>query len=413
MPKKQTYDELGLKNQLAPTPWPMYLLICILGLMITGIVGYGFFKGDQMNKVYAPLVDAAMEIKFEATLAHLWFEEIISGDRHEDISEVWKHQDQAEWYAKAMLQGGKNQEGTFIPLDNAEMRRKIKNVQGRLEEFRGITQKRLEAIESSGVGSDIDQSYDLVFRRLLKEADEVETKIQQIMAKDLRRFRYTQVLLIVISILLILAFGISFWYFDSQRAKNLLSLHEANMALQASNENLSITLTSIGDAVIATDSEGRVIRMNPVAEKLTGWSLSEAKGRPLIQVFHIINEETRQRVENPVENVLREGVVVGLANHTILISKNGTEYPVDDSGAPMRDEQGDITGVVLVFRDVSKKREAVAEKIKIEAQLRQAQKMESIGTLAGGIAHDFNNILSSVIGYTELALDVAERNTVL
>jgi signal transduction histidine kinase len=116
--------------------------------MITGIVGYGFFKGDQMNKAYAPLVDAAMEIKFEATLAHLWFEEIISGDRHEDISEVWKHQDQAEWYAKAMLQGGKNQEGTFIPLDNAEMRRKIKKVQGRLKEFRGITQKRLEAIEA-------------------------------------------------------------------------------------------------------------------------------------------------------------------------------------------------------------------------------------------------------------------------
>ena len=130
MPKKQTYDELRLKDQLAPTQWRMYLLICIVGLMITGIMGYGFFKGGRMSKVYAPLVDAAMEIKLEATTAHLWFEEIISGDRHEDISEVWKHQDQAEWYAKAMLEGGKNPEGTFIPIDDAEMRRKIKNVQG-------------------------------------------------------------------------------------------------------------------------------------------------------------------------------------------------------------------------------------------------------------------------------------------
>ena len=77
------------------TQWRMYLLICIVGLMITGIMGYGFFKGGRMSKVYAPLVDAAMEIKLEATTAHLWFEEIISGDRHENISEVWKHQDQA------------------------------------------------------------------------------------------------------------------------------------------------------------------------------------------------------------------------------------------------------------------------------------------------------------------------------
>ncbi len=144
MAKKPTYEELGLKDQLAPTPWRMYLLICIVGLMITGILGYGFFKGDRMNKVYSPLVDAAMEIKLEATTAHLWFEEIISGDRYEDISAVWEHQDQAEWYAKAMLEGGKNPEGTFIPLDDAEMRRKIKNVQGKLKEFRGITQKRIE-----------------------------------------------------------------------------------------------------------------------------------------------------------------------------------------------------------------------------------------------------------------------------
>ena len=133
---------------------------------------------------------------------------------------------------------------------------------------------------------------------------------------------------------------------------------KAEEALRESEENLVITLKSIGDAVIATDTEGRVIRMNPVAEKLTGWNLSEAKGHFLDEVFNIINEETRQRVESPVEKVLREGVVVGLANHTILISKHGTEYPVDDSGAPIQDEQGKIRGVVLVFRDVSEKRQA-------------------------------------------------------
>ncbi len=163
MDKKQTYEELGQMDQLATTPWRMYLLICIVGVMITSILGYGFFKGDRMIKVYAPLVDAAMEIKLEATTAHLWFEEIISGDLREDISEVWKHPDQAEWYAKAMLEGGRNPEGTFIPLDDAEMRSKIKNVQEKLKAFRGIAQKRYETIAPSGIGTDIDQRYDQLF----------------------------------------------------------------------------------------------------------------------------------------------------------------------------------------------------------------------------------------------------------
>ena len=132
----------------------------------------------------------------------------------------------------------------------------------------------------------------------------------------------------------------------------------AEKALLESEENLSITLNSIGDAVIATDTKGRVIRMNPIAEKLTGWSLSEAEGRSIIEVFNIINEETRKRVESPVEKVIREGIIVGLANHTLLVSKDGSEFPIADSGAPIWKDNGDIVGVVLVFRDVSEKRKA-------------------------------------------------------
>ncbi len=173
--------------------------------------------------------------------------------------------------------------------------------------------------------------------------------------------------------------------------------------LKESQEWLSTTLKSIGDAVIATDKEGHLTFMNPVAESLTGWQQEEAKGKPLQDVFNIINQETRKEVENPVAKVLRDGMVVGLANHTLLISRDGTEIPIDDSGAPIRDEKGEITGVVLVFRDVRERRAAEEEKKRLEAQLQQAQKMEAIGTLAGGIAHDFNNILSAIIGHCGLA----------
>lgn len=134
------------------------------------------------------------------------------------------------------------------------------------------------------------------------------------------------------------------------------ALYESEAQLRANVERHSVTLKAIGDAVIATDAEGRVELLNPVAEALTGWTQDEARGRPLAEVFRIIQEETRQTVESPVVQVLREGLVVGLANHTLLIARDGSERPIADSGAPIRDGQGTITGVVLVFRDQTAER---------------------------------------------------------
>ena len=123
--------------------------------------------------------------------------------------------------------------------------------------------------------------------------------------------------------------------------------------LRQSEERFTTTLASIGDAVIATDVEGGITFMNAVAEDLTGWTLAEATGRPVTEVFNIINEHTRREVESPVAKVLREGTIVGLANHTILVKKDGAEIPIDDSGAPIRDRDGKTMGVVLVFRDIT------------------------------------------------------------
>jgi len=136
--------------------------------------------------------------------------------------------------------------------------------------------------------------------------------------------------------------------------------HSAEAKLRESEQWFATTLRSIGDAVIATDGKGRVTFMNPVAEALTGWSQEEAHGKRLTEVFKIINEQTHKRAENPRARVLREGVVVGLANHTILINKEGREIPIDDSGAPIRDDAGNVTGVVLVFRDITERRRAEA-----------------------------------------------------
>ena len=129
-------------------------------------------------------------------------------------------------------------------------------------------------------------------------------------------------------------------------------------SLHEDRERLRVTLASIGDAVITTDMNGRITFLNPVAQSLTGWSQDEASGIPLDTVFRIVNEESRREVENPATRALREGLVVGLANHTLLIAKDGTERPIDDSAAPIRNQKGDIAGVVLVFRDVTERRNA-------------------------------------------------------
>jgi len=152
----------------------------------------------------------------------------------------------------------------------------------------------------------------------------------------------------------LIAMGLIAW----QRYKKVYyrTLYSTESKLRASVERQSITLNSVGDGVIATDIQGRVELMNPVAETLTGWSQNEASGRSLDEVFHIINENTREAAKNPVNKVLRDGLVVGLANHTLLISKNGTERAIADSAAPIKDPDGKITGVVLVFREQTEER---------------------------------------------------------
>jgi PAS domain S-box-containing protein len=307
-----------------------------------------------------------------------------------------------------------------------------------------------------------------------------------------------------------------------RQARHFQALYEAERRHRETHEIFRTTLYSIGDAVITTDVAGRVREMNRAAEALTGFKEAEARGAKLAEVFRIENEETGLPVENPAERVLRDGVVVGLANHTVLVARDGTRRPIDDSGAPIRDANGAVTGVVLVFHDQSEERAAqralaesearyrqvvesstdavlirsgdrivyanpaavrmfraggaeelvgrgylelvhpedraesaerirkglsenwiapprehrilaldgqvvpvestgvpiqhrgetqifgifrdISERRRLEAQFRQAQKMEAVGRLAGGVAHDFNNMLGVILGFAELAI---------
>jgi two-component system cell cycle sensor histidine kinase/response regulator CckA len=333
--------------------------------------------------------------------------------------------------------------------------------------------------------------------------------------------RYWRDVVIVVALLAmaVACIGTALLYIHHDRVLYRAYYHSERERTSALEE-IRATLYHIGDGVIATDSTGCITRMNPQAETLTGWSEKDAVGRPLQEVFNIIHEGTRMKVDNPATTVLKNGVVVGLGNHTTLIAKDGAERPIADSGAPIRNSDGDITGVVIVFRDQTEERrlqdynrrlasivehainevyvfdtetlhfsyanraalenlgytfeemrkltpldikpeftkesfmqklspllsdettslvfetlhlrcdgttypvwlsltktdpgdkgaiiaigQNITEYKRMEEQLRQAHKMESVGRLAGGVAHDFNNMLGVILGHAEMALE--------
>jgi PAS domain S-box-containing protein len=184
----------------------------------------------------------------------------------------------------------------------------------------------------------------------------------------------------------------------SKIARDISARKAAEARLRAHERLLHITLASIGDAVVTTDTPGRVTFLNPVAERLTGWPLAEGMGREVLEVMRLVNERTGRPAENPVVRVLREGIVVGLANHTAIIARDGTRRPIEDSGAPIVDEHGRLFGAVLVFHDITARR-AIERDLQRLASIVASSDDAIVGKTTEGIITSWNAGAERIFGY--------------
>ena len=230
-----------MDQSLPRISWRILVVIVLATLLFLSVLGFSFRTGHHMVTKYTPLIDAAMEIRLEATLAHLWLEEILSGDDAESIDGVLQHIDNALWYARAMIFGGKNHEGDFQSLDHPGLRDEIHQVIEQLVLFRNITVQRYAALESAGVGSALDKRFDKTFRDFSERADRVESELQQLIRDEVENFRLLQILLTGFCALLAGLIFVLFLRYEKQRADHLNQIYAINRRLEQLAETDGLT----------------------------------------------------------------------------------------------------------------------------------------------------------------------------
>ncbi len=283
-----------------------------------------------------------------------------------------------------------------LTQDNLDQQARIPEIDERIETLAGAWSSTALVRQVKGfdaarqiVHMGTNQSAAAELQPLIQQMDDAErTLLRDRQATTDRAYENAVVTCVLTAALGLAAVAMFFWLLQ----RHLQARRDAAAFIHQQQQLLHATLTSVGDGMIATDTAGRVTFLNPVAQELTGWASDAAVGLPLDKVFNIINEKSRKTVDNPALRALKEGVVVGLANHTVLIARDGAERPIDDSAAPIRDRNGDLAGAVLVFRDITERKQAEAALLQSQQRERErAAELEAVlqaTPAAIWIAHD-------------------------
>ena len=231
-------NEIHTDSKRHPVIYTVYAVASLIAVIIVVSMSLILYMGRYMVVFYSPLIDAVTEIKLEATTANLRFEEIISGDRNATFEEIKKNIQNADWYARTMLEGGENEQSKYYPLKHDELRREIQEVRKEIAHFNSITDQRWAMKDNSGISSEIDQKYDDIFNRFLKKADDVESKLHMLINKKLRHFMAFQILLIVVCIGVITLAALLFRNLILQKIQDEIEVRKSHQQLDAMNQQL-------------------------------------------------------------------------------------------------------------------------------------------------------------------------------
>ncbi len=417
----------------------MYSLVGLTGLVVAVAIWYAMSSGTGIARKYHPLADAIMEVKFEATIAHLWLEEILSGDRSEDTCDVWHHLDRAEWYAQVMLDGGENDHLTFLPLDDPQLRDDIAEVVVELKAFRTIAEERLAGFNESAAGSDLDQRFDSAFAGFLDQADAAELNFHELVVKETQRFEYVQASLLVLCILLTVIVGVVLHRFLRRQSTDLATLTASNQQVQAAEQQLrasnqqlraseqqlrasnqqlraseqqlraSLQQTMAGEqqlraslqqlrqsrqklalhvkntplGVIEWSTGFEVTEWNKGAEDIFGYTRDEAMGRHGAGL--ILPESARPITDKVWADLLTQQGGARSTNENI--TESGEIRICDWYNTPLIDDNGETIGVASLVMDITD-RQRVAEDL-AQSEARYRSTVDNL--LVGVVVHDRNS----------------------
>jgi PAS domain S-box-containing protein len=388
-------------------------LTALVGCSLILLMALGFYTGSRVQSFYEPTLDASMESRLEVAQARLGFESMLSGAGTASAEAIRSHLRAAEAYLQAVRVGGDEFKSLFLPVPVRELRRQLRAQRQSIDAMQSLLSQTLSS-SSLGGGGIARRDFEAAFSSFFETSEQMEGHIRSAMHNVSRTFRYMQSGLLGSSALLTVVVGTVFHRFERRRERDFQAASRARSKAERNERWLFTLLESMGEGVITVSPSGAVTYINPRASRLSGWEQIEAVGKQAEQVFSIFDEETGEPVSDFVQRIIRERMVIGLANHTVLRTRSGASIPVQDSGAPIIEASGDLVGAVIVFQDRTEQREAeqALYLAKVEAEAANRSKSEFLANLSHEIRTPLNGVMGMLQLLQQTGLDPEQRSYV-